>query len=78
MIAGARMKKATVAATRMATVTVTTAEMASHASLAIAGRELGHEDRDEGGGQYPADDDVGDDVGRGVGEVVGVGEARRR
>ena len=34
MISGARKKKAMVAATRMATVTVTTAEMASHASLA--------------------------------------------
>ena len=35
MISGARTKKATVAATKMATVTVTTAEMASHASLAM-------------------------------------------
>ena len=34
MIDGVRMKKATVATTRTVTVTVTTAEMASHASLA--------------------------------------------
>ena len=73
-MSGARKKKATVATTRTATVTVTTAEMASQASLARRVVRSVDEDGDEGGRQHAADDDVGDDVGGGVGQVVAVGE----
>ena len=47
------MKKATVAANRTMTATVTTAEMASQASSAVPGGESIHEDRHEGRPRVP-------------------------
>ncbi len=55
---------------------VTTAEMARQASLLGAGGQAVDEDRDEGGRQHAAQDDVVEHVGGGVGQVVGVGQVR--
>ncbi len=75
MICGVRTKNATVAATRMVTVTVTTAEMASQASLPRRVVRWSTKTGTKVAESTPPMHDVGDDVGGGVGQVVGVGEA---